>query len=767
MHLRFNSNHSLRKALLSTTLAASLLVAGSAWAQSYRFSSVVVDGNKRIESATIQTYAGIVPGESVSAGDLNAAYQNILASGLFETVDLSPKGGQLVISVKEYPTVNAISFEGNTRLNDTVLRSMVVSKPRLIFTPDKAEQDRAAIAKAYADSGRLAARITPKIIRRSDNRVDLVFEIFEGGIAEIEKIGFVGNKAYSDRRLRRVLGTKQAGFLRAFVKSDTLIEDRIEFDKQLLTDFYQSRGYVDFRVNSVNAELAQEQDAYFLNFNIREGQKFEFGAVTVSSDRNDVDIEVFQDALNIDEGDTYSPLVLENTITRLETRASQLGLDFVRVSPRVTRNDRDLTLDIDFAIERGDRVFVERIDISGNTSTLDQVVRRQFRVSEGDPFNPREIRAAAERIRALGYFANADVRAREGSGEDSVVVDVTVEEQPTGTLSFGATYSVSEGGGILVEYKERNFLGRGQQLNLAVNSASDNQKYELQFSVPSFLHDDLRFDLDLSYKTTTGQNAAYDTDVAYFTPSLTFPLSEDVRLSVRGTAAFTELKNPGQIGDVIKSEGYRGRIQNSSLGYTLSYDTRRSGLDPNAGVVVQFIQDFGGVSGGDRNVKSTGRVVAQDKVWNEEITLRGVVEAGVLSYSTGGSRVTDRFFMGPSVMRGFRPAGIGPREVSAGVNDALGGDRYAVARFEAEFPIGVPEEYGISGGVFYDIGNLWSVQSDDPDIQYDAGAWRHVVGASLFWNTPIGPLRFNFTRALKKEELDEAQNFDLTISTKF
>jgi outer membrane protein insertion porin family len=248
---------------------------------------------------------------------------------------------------------------------------------------------------------------------------------------------------------------------------------------------------------------------------------------------------------------------------------------------------------------------------------------------------------------------------------------------------------------------------------------------------------------------------------------LIFPLSEDVRLSVRGTAAFTELKNPGQIGDVIKSEVDRGRIQNSSLGYTLSYDTRRSGLDPNAGVVVQFSQDFGGVSGGDRNVKSTGRVVAQDKVWNEEITLRGVVEAGVLSYSTGGSRVTDRFFMGPSVMRGFRPAGIGPREVSAGVNDALGGDRYAVARFEAEFPIGVPEEYGISGGVFYDIGNLWSVQSDDPDIQYDAGAWRHVVGASLFWNTPIGPLRFNFTRALKKEELDEAQNFDLTISTTF
>jgi outer membrane protein insertion porin family len=756
-----------RGKILAATLVASVSFAQATQAQNFTLGGISVVGNKRIETSTIQTYAGLERGQSVSMGDLNAAYQRILDSGLFETVEMTPRGNQVVIEVKEYPTINRINFEGNQRLGDEVLSSLVQSRPRLVFNPKAAEADRAAIAKAYADSGRLAAKITPKIIRQSDNRVDLVFEVFEGGIVEIAKIGFVGNKSYSDRRLRRVLGTKQAGFFRTFVKSDTFIADRIEFDKQVLTDFYQSRGYVDFRVNNVNAELAQEKDAYFLNFNIREGQQFKFGSVRVMSDLRDVDAADFQAALKLDSGDVYSPLALENNISRLERKAMLDGLDFVRVTPRVTRNDRDLTLDVDFVLERGDRIFVERIDISGNTATLDQVIRRQFRVAEGDPFNPREIRAAAERIRALGFFGTSDVNAREGSSPEQVVVDVKVSEQPTGNLSFGATYSVSSGAGLLLEYSERNFLGRGQQLNFAINSGVDNRLYELKFAEPAFLHDNLRFGLDLSFKETDNQNAAYDTRVARLQPSLTFPISAASKLSVRTTAEYSELSDAGTVGDVIFADVQRGRLNNVSLGYTLTYDTRLTALDSKAGVLFQIGQDFGGLDGGDRHIQTTGRVIAQNKIWNEELTLRATVEAGLLSYQTGSSRVTDRFFLGPSKLRGFYPAGVGPREVDGAINDALGGERFAVARLEAEFPIGLPEEYGISGGVFYDIGNLWSSGASDNDILYDDGAWRHVVGASIFWNTPIGPLRFNFTNAVKKQSMDKEQTFDLTFATGF
>ena len=756
-----------RGKILAAALIASVSFAQATQAQNFTLGGISVVGNKRIETSTIQTYAGLERGQSVSMGDLNAAYQRILDSGLFETVEMTPRGNQVVIEVKEYPTINRINFEGNQRLGDEVLSSLVQSRPRLVFNPKTAEADRAAIAKAYADSGRLAAKITPKIIRQSDNRVDLVFEVFEGGIVEIAKIGFVGNKSYSDRRLRRVLGTKQAGFFRTFVKSDTFIADRIEFDKQVLTDFYQSRGYVDFRVNNVNAELAQEKDAYFLNFNIREGQQFKFGSVRVTSDLRDVDAADFQSALKLDSGDIYSPVALETNISRLERKAMLDGLDFVRVTPRVTRNDRDLTLDVDFVLERGERIFVERIDISGNTSTLDRVIRRQFRVAEGDPFNPREIRAAAERIRALGYFGTSDVNSREGSSPEQVVVDVKVSEEPTGNLSFGATYSVSSGAGLLLEYSERNFLGRGQQLNFAINSGVDNRLYELKFAEPAFLHDDLRFGLDLSFKETDNQNAAYDTRVARFQPSLTFPISAASKLSVRTTAEYSELSDAGTVGDVIDADVERGRVNNVSLGYTYTYDTRLTALDSKAGVLFQIGQDFGGLDGGDRHIQTTGRVIAQNKVWNEELTLRATVEAGLLSYQTGASRVTDRFFLGPSKLRGFYPAGVGPREVDGAINDALGGERFAVARLEAEFPIGLPEEYGISGGVFYDIGNLWSSGASDEHIEYDDGAWRHVVGASIFWNTPIGPLRFNFTNAIKKQSLDEEQTFDLTFATGF
>ena len=756
-----------RGKILAAALIASVSFAQATQAQNFTLGGISVVGNKRIETSTIQTYAGLERGQSVSMGDLNAAYQRILDSGLFETVEMTPRGNQVVSEVKEYPTINRINFEGNQRLGDEVLSSLVQSRPRLVFNPKTAEADRAAIAKAYADSGRLAAKITPKIIRQSDNRVDLVFEVFEGGIVEIAKIGFVGNKSYSDRRLRRVLGTKQAGFFRTFVKSDTFIADRIEFDKQVLTDFYQSRGYVDFRVNNVNAELAQEKDAYFLNFNLREGQQFKFGSVRVTSDLRDVDAADFQSALKLDSGDIYSPVALETNISRLERKAMLDGLDFVRVTPRVTRNDRNLTLDVDFVLERGERIFVERIDISGNTSTLDRVIRRQFRVAEGDPFNPREIRAAAERIRALGYFGTSDVNAREGSSPEQVVVDVKVSEEPTGNLSFGATYSVSSGAGLLLEYSERNFLGRGQQLNFAINSGVDNRLYELKFAEPAFLHDDLRFGLDLSFKETDNQNAAYDTRVARFQPSLTFPISAASKLSVRTTAEYSELSDAGTVGDVIYADVERGRVNNVSLGYTYTYDTRLTALDSKAGVLFQIGQDFGGLDGGDRHIQTTGRVIAQNKVWNEELTLRATVEAGLLSYQTGASRVTDRFFLGPSKLRGFYPAGVGPREVDGAINDALGGERFAVARLEAEFPIGLPEEYGISGGVFYDIGNLWSSGASDEHIEYDDGAWRHVVGASIFWNTPIGPLRFNFTNAIKKQSLDEEQTFDLTFATGF
>ena len=772
MTRRAARHSTLRSLLLAAAIPLSIgfvAAPNMALAQNFQFNSISVEGNQRIEAGTIASFLGVARGATVSAAELNDGYQRILASGLFETVEIEPRGSTLVVRVVEFPTVNQITFEGNQRIDDETLAQIVQSQSRRVFSPSVAEADSARITEAYSQQGRIAARVQPKVIRRSDNRVDLVFEVFEGGVTEIERLGFAGNQVFSDRRLRRVLETKQAGIFRALIRSDTFIEDRIAFDRQVLRDFYQSRGYVDFRTTSVNAELSDERDGYFITFNVEEGQQFSFGEVTVSSDLAEVDSDLFERALKLRSGRTYSPTDVEFEIARLERLAIREGLNFVRVEPRVTRNDRDLTLDVEFLLTRGERVFVERIDIEGNTTTLDRVVRRQFRLVEGDPFNPRQIRESAERVRALGFFGDAQVEAREGSTPQQVVIDVDVEEQPTGSLSFGGSYSTSSGFGAAITFSERNFLGRGQRLALGVTTGASSSNYNFSFTEPAFLGRDLAYNINLGYLETDNDSAEYDTAIGSFSTGFTFPVSENGRLNLRYGARFSEITNlSDSVGSIITAEADQGQVWNSFVGYRYSYDTRRTGLNPNAGVLFEFGQDFAGLGGDSTYVESKLRAIAQTKVFNEEITLRATLEAGALSYSEGGSRVTDRFSLGSNLMRGFEGGGIGPREVGPGdINDPLGGNYFAVARFEAEFPLPLPEEYGVSGGVFYDIGSLWGLDETNDNVLYDDFTTRQVIGVSLFWDTPLGPLRFNFSEALSKEEFDEEQTFDLTISTQF
>ncbi|MCL7463914.1 outer membrane protein assembly factor BamA [Phaeovulum sp. NW3] len=744
---------------------------GVAQAQSYRFDQVVIEGNERIEPATILNYAGIGRGQVISAGVLNDAYQRLQGSGLFEEVELIPAGNTLRIRVQEYPTINIINFEGNARLKDEVLAELVQSQPRRVYSPATAEADANRIAEAYAESGRLAARVTPKVIRRDGNRVDLAFEIREGSVTEVERVSFTGNRAFSDRRLRQVIETKQAGVFRRIIQSDTYVAGRIDFDRQLLTDFYRSRGYIDAQVTGVASEMARERDGFFVTFNVREGQQFRFNNVTTVSEVTGVDVADFAPLAKIRSGTVYSPSAVDLAITRMEGLALRKGLNFVRVEPRITRNDRNQTLDLELALTRGPRVFVERIDIEGNTTTLDRVIRRQFRTVEGDPFNPREIRNASERIRALGFFSNAAVDARQGSSAEQVVVDVNVEEQPTGSLSFGASYGVSSGFGVNVAVSEANFLGRGQFVSVQIGTTSDNQQSSFTFVEPFFLSRDLRFRFSGYYNTSENDNSDYSTRLAGISPSIDFPVSENGRLELRYKLSKDKLYNVAEgSSEALKAE--EGDLWSSALGYTYSYDTRTSGLNPNAGVLLRFGQDYVGAGGDVEAVVTSALVSAQTKVLQEEVTLRAELEGGAVhSLGDSSTRVIDRF-SGARKIRGFEYNGLGPRDLGAVNEDALGGNYFAVARFEAEFPLGLPEEYGVAGGLFLDVGSVWGLDDLTKANAADLGgsddlSWRSVIGFSLFWDTAIGPLRFNFSKALVKEDYDLEQNFDLTISTRF
>jgi outer membrane protein insertion porin family len=755
----------LRAGLLTMILWSGL--AFSAAAQSFQFSSFQVDGNIRIDDATILEYADIPTGRTVSAAQLNDAFQRIQNSGLFETVTLDPRGSSLAISVVEYPTVNRISIEGNRLLDDDALRAVIGSSPRRVYSPAQATADAQAMLDLYEDQGQFVAAVTPRIIRQSDNRVDLVFEVSEGRVTEIERVSFVGNRVFSDRRLRRVLDTKQAGLFRTFIGRDTFVEDRIALDRQLLIDFYQSRGYVDFQVLSIAPEFSPERNATFLTFTVQEGQQFRFGEITARSEINGLDAADYLDASRIRSGRPYTPTLVDNTITRMERLALKQGRDFVRVEPRVTRNDRARTLDIEFVILRGPRVFVERIDIEGNQTTLDRVIRRQFRTAEGDPFNPREIRNTAERIRALGFFADVQVSAREGSASDRVIVDVDVEEQNTGSLGFGASYSVSSGVGLVLSFAEANLLGRGQSLRFELNSTDSTGRSQIAFTEPALLGRDVALTLSLSNARTTQDSAFYNTESTAAGIALTFPVGEESDLQVRYDASYDRLFNVSTDSSLIL-QGEAGSRLTSSVGYTFTYDTRTTGLNPNAGFLLSFGQDLAGLGGDTKYIRTTGRAIGQTRIRNEEVTLRATLEGGLVNMLSGDSTVTDRFFLSSRQLRGFAFKGVGPRDAAATNQDVLGGNAFVSLRLDSEFPLGLPEEFGMTGGLFVDAGSVWSLDNTSGTGPVDDGfKLRSSIGVALYWSTPIGPLTLSYARPIEREPLDETQYFDVTITTRF
>ena len=748
---------------------AALLSAAPAVSQDFTFDSISVVGNERIEAATVASYAAIPSGQTLTAGALNDAYQRVVESGLFESVAFEPRGRTLVIAVEERPVIGTVAIEGNRRLDDDRLLELVQSRPRQVYSPATAQRDAAAIVAAYEGAGRLAATVRPTIIRRGEDRVDVVFEVSEGGVVEVERISFVGNEAFSDSRLRRVLATKQAGLFRALVQRDTLIEDRLDFDRTLLTDFYNSRGYPDFRVVDITSELSRERDATFITVVVEEGLRYDFGEIGASSTIPGLDPQDFLARARIRPGSTYTPEAIDTAIRRMEALALDRGLDFVRIEPQITRNERTQTLDVNFVLSRGPRIFVERIDIEGNQTTLDRVIRDQFRVAEGDPFNPREIRNAAERIRALGYFEDVEVETREGTSPEQVIVDVNVVEQPTGSFGFGGSYSISQGIGLVLNFQESNFLGRGQTLAFDFDGTADTASTNINFIEPFFLGRDLAFGVNLFYDTSDQDNSDFSTQVIGFRPSFTFPVGDASTLQVRYSLSSDEIFDvSSDSSPILQAE--EGTLITSAVGYTFTYDTRRLGLEEDTGFLISFGQDFAGLGGDNTYVKTTARAIAQTTALNDDLTLRSILEGGALNMLDGQvSRVTDRFFLSTRQLRGFEFRGLGPRDLGAENEDALGGNYYAVARFEADFPLGLPEEYGITGGLFFDVGSVWGLDNTaGAGGPVDDGfSLRSSVGVSIFWTTPIGPLTFNFANVLQSESYDEEQLFDFTITTRF
>ena len=606
----------------------------------------------------------------------------------------------------------------------------------------------------------------------------------EGDVVEIERLSFVRKTApFQATGCVNVLKHKASWHSAPGIQRETtFVAERIELDRQLLSliSILGARLHrLRDPVGHAGTGARKRDSGSFLTFNLREGEQFRFGEVSVVSEVEGIEPADYERELRVRPGDIFAPDTLEMNIARMESLAESRGLRFIRAEPRFTRDNANRRVNVEFAIVRGERVFVERIDIQGNTTTRDEVIRRQFRVAEGDPLNPRKIREAAERIRALGYFADSSVEPRSGSTPDQAIVDVEVEETTTGSLGFSVSYGAQQGIGFGISFAEQNFLGRGQQVGASFNTVKGSRDISVSFTEPALLGRDLAYSFSLGYRETSSFNANFDTREAFLNNSLGFPVSEYGRLTVRQGLLAERLTGltPGTDSDRLIDDQTGGTSITGTLGFTYTHDTRNRGVDPSRGWIFSWTQDLGVGNQNRRFLKSEARVGYEMAVLNENVTLKADGRVGLLHMIDGRSRYRDRFQLA-NVMRGFAAGDSGPRDFDSGLaqDDVLGGTRYAVVSLEAQFPLGLPEEYGLSGGVFADIGSVWGVDglrapidTIDPTSLNDSSS-RHLratLGVSLFWDSPLGPLRFDVSRPLKKQPYDESQNFDFSIVSTF
>jgi outer membrane protein insertion porin family len=730
--------------------------------------AVVVRGNQRIEAETIIAYLGLRPGQTVTPADLNEAVRRLFDTGLFRDVQIIPSGNQLVVQVVENPSINAIEFEGNDDLSDEDLQQIISLRPRLPYTVAAAEADAQAIEDVYRRTGRFGAEVEPVVVEQSENRVDLTFRIEEGEVTGIGEIEFVGNEVYSDRRLRREIETSESGLLSFLTSSDIYDPDRLELDKELLRNFYFERGYADFNVLSAEAELEPDREGFVITFTVEEGERYTFGDVGVEVAARGLEPAEFAAAVPDLSGETYDASLVDELTNELTEIAGQRGFAFVEVRPRASKNEADRTIDITFEVGEGPRVFVERIEIEGNTQTLDRVIRREIELVEGDPFDARKIREAQQRIRALNYFSRVEIVPEQGSAEDRAILNVRVEEQPTGSLSFGIGYSSSAGPIGNVALTERNFLGRGQFVNFQITAAGDTQVYDFAFTEPQFLDRDLSVGMRAFYiDDDRTDESNFEIARLGIGPTIGFPLAEDFQASLRYEFRRDDIDvNPFASPAIQVDEGVH---TSSTLGYALTYDGRNDPIEPTSGYLLRGSQDFAGLGGEARYVRTEGTAKGWTAFFDDQVVASLELELGAIYSFDDDIRINDRFFIGGSSLRGFAAQGVGPRDLAT--DDALGGNYSAVSRLEVSFPLGLPEELGIFGGIFVDAGTVFGLDGtpigfggvpidDDPELRVGAGGL-------LFIDTPFGPLEMSFGFPVVEQQGDESELFRLSIGTRF
>ncbi len=729
---------------------------------------IEVQGNQRIESDTVRSYMLLRPGMPYDPSIADASLKQLFATGLFADITMRQQGSRVVVSVVENPIINRVAFEGNNALKEEDLQKEVQLQPRVVYTRAKVQGDVTRMIELYRRSGRFSASVEPKVIQLPQNRVDLVFEITEGPKTKIASINFIGNTRFSDGKLREVVSTGESAWWKFLSSSDTYDPDRLTYDRELLRRYYLQRGYADFRVVSAVADLSRDDAAFHITFTVDEGEVYEFGDVAVRTSLDKLDQAELDALVLAKSGEIYNAGLIDKTIDALTFAAGTSGYAFAEVRPRVTRRKDERVIDLTFQITEGPRVYVERINITGNSRTLDKVVRRQMRMSEGDAFNKVLLDKSEKNIRALQYFSRVNVTQDPGTAPDKTILNVDVQEQSTGSLSLSAGFSTLDNAVAGIQLSERNFLGRGLQLSTSVSISKRRQLIEFHYTDPYFLDRDLVGGFDLFGSETNFQNeSSFDSRSQGFGFRFGFPLSEKSRFLARYQFRFDQIFNvhPAASPVVKAAEGSDYR---SIIGYDYYYDNRNDPVDPTGGWDFLFTQNFAGLGGTVRYV-STEVLTRYYYQIAEGFLTSWRLDGGYVQGIGQDVELNDHFFKGGNTIRGFARAGVGPRDLASPNRDAVGAKAFIFGTSELSFPNGIPEALGIRTSVFVDAGYIGYSDFDRtlfPGV-VDDFAPRASVGLSLYWQSPFGPIRLDFANVLLDEPYDEQETFRFSAGTSF
>lgn len=750
------------KKLFAETLVLSSLAIFAANADGIYLKNINVEGLQRVEKETVLSYLNLKTGTNVSQDALDSSFKRLYDTGLFSDISFdTTQQNTLKINVKENPIIDKRAFDGNDKISDKILEGEVQLGPRSVYDRAKVQQDVQRILDVYRKTGRYSVTVEPKIIERDENRVDLIYEIDEGAAAKIDKINFLGNTHYSNSDLRDEIMSKESRWYRFFSSADTYDSEKMDYDKELLRRFYTNRGYADFKVDSAVAELSADNKSFILTFSLTEGVRYKVNKISIESELTDVQIKPLYKDLEIDEGDWYNADLIEKSITEMTESVNKQGISFVEIEVELVRDAANGKIDLIFHIVEGERIFIDRINITGNDRTLDKVIRREFRVDEGDAMNYSKLRASRRNLENLNFFSKVDIQTTP-TGADKADLDVNVEEKSTGYFNVGIGYSTTNGALVRFGVTENNFRGRGEELGFNVGISQRTKDYDISFTEPYFLNRRLSAGLDLFMTDEDYEDeSSYDTRTIGGRTRFGWNYTDDLYQFARYTLSETDIKNVREdASKYVKEEA--GKASTSALGQTLVYDKRDSMINTKEGYYLSFGNDIAGL-GGDNKYNRFDAKAYKFYTLSDYYTFKFFANGGyIVGYDHKDVRLSDRYYLGGNTMRGFEFAGIGARDKYT--KDALGGNWMVYSGIEMTFPIGL-DELGIKGRTFYDMGWLGKPDNINREEVNYSSKMRSSIGFGFDWLSPMGKINIDFGFPITKEPYDEKEVFRLNFGT--